>query len=205
MKKIRLSYFDFHGSRGEAARLAMYLGDIEFEDHRITFKEWAEVKTQMPFHAIPVLEVDGKTITQSATINRYVGKLGNLYPTDPWQATLCDETMDVVEEITSKVSMTIKIQNEEEKKLARKDLAKGALPLYLAKLQGYLQERGGEYFADNQLTVADLVVFVWTRGLRSGILEHIPADLVDQIAPLLVQHHERISNLPKILKYYENR
>lgn len=204
MAKLKLTYFDFHGGRGEAARLAMFIGGVDFEDRRITFKEWASVKTEMPFHAIPVLEIDEKTLTQSCTINRYVGKLAKLYPDDFWQAILCDETMDVIEEITSMISATIKLTDDVEKKLAREALATGALPLYLKKLQAYLEEQGGEYFANNQLTIADLTVFVSVRSLGSGLLEHIPQDLVKKTAPLLVQHQERIANHPKILAYYES-
>ena len=36
----------------------------------------------------------------------------------------------------------------------------------------------------DRLTIADLKVFVWIRHLRSGALDHIPADLPDRIAPM---------------------
>jgi glutathione S-transferase len=55
------------------------------------------------------------------------------------------------------------------------------------------------------LTVADLKVFVWIRHLRSGQLDHIPTDLVDRVAPLLVEHTERVANLPKVSAYYRDR
>ncbi len=204
MSNLRLNYFDFHGSRGEAARLALFIGNIPFDDNRIAVNDWSKVKEKMPFQAIPVLEVDGKTITQSNTINRYIGRIANLYPGDEWQAAQCDEVMDAVEEVVSKISRTIKLQDEDEKRSARIVLAKGVLPLYLTRLESSLKERGGKYFASDKLTVADLVVFVWIRGLRKGLLDHIPADLVDKTVPLLVEHAERISKHPKILEYYEN-
>jgi glutathione S-transferase len=53
-----------------------------------------------------VLEVDGQTVAQSNAINRFVGKLADLYPSDPWQAALCDETMEAVEDIATKVGAT---------------------------------------------------------------------------------------------------
>ncbi len=202
MPKLKLTYFDFHGGRGEAARLAMTIGGIEFEDYRIKFESWPTAQTEMPFRAIPVLEVDGTVITQSNTINRFVGKLTRLYPDEPWQATLCDEVMDAVEDIVCNIVTTFSIADEEEKKRARKALASGSIPLYLTRFQTYLQDRGGEYFADNRLTIADLTVFVWVRGLRSGHLDHIPADLVDRTAPLLVEHSQRLSDHPKLIAYY---
>jgi glutathione S-transferase len=43
------------------------------------------------------------------------------------------------------------------------------------------------------------------RWLRSGVLDHIPADIVDQHAPLLAKHLERVENHPAIAAYYAAR
>ncbi len=203
MSKLKLSYFDFNGGRGESARLALSMGNIEFEDQRVVFKDWPTLKTSMPFGAMPVLEVDGTQLAQSNSINRYVGKLSNLYPTDPYQALLCDETMDAVEEMVAKISNTMFL-DDDAKKVKREAIAAGPMPLYLTHLQANLKARGGEFFADNRLTMADLVVFIWVRGLRSGHLDGIPADLVEKVAPLLVQHQDRIAQTPSVLAYYQN-
>ncbi|MCI0401364.1 MAG: glutathione S-transferase [Gammaproteobacteria bacterium] len=205
MRKLKLTYFDFHGGRGEPARLAMFIGEIEFEDRRVPFSEWPAVKAETLFHALPVLKVDGKSVTQSNAINRYVGKLAGLYPSDSWQAALCDEVMDAVEDITHKIAATFTIEKDDEKRSARQALADGPLRFYLERLQTRLEQTGGEYFADNRLTVADLKVFVWIRHLRSGKLDYIPVDLSDRVAPLLVEHFERLNNHPKIAAYYKNR
>ena len=68
-----------------------------------------------------------------------------------------------------------------------------------------LLAHGGEYFADSRLTVADLKVFVWVRSLRSGILDYMPADLPDRLAPQLVEHGERIAAHPQVAAYYDSR
>jgi glutathione S-transferase len=77
--KLKLSYFDFHGGRGEPARLALSMGGIPFEDDRVPLADWERRKQKTPFGALPVLEVDGQTIAQANAINCYVGKLTNLY------------------------------------------------------------------------------------------------------------------------------
>lgn len=201
MSKIKLTYFDFNGGRGESIRLAMCIGKIPFEDQRLSFDEWRTLKSGMPFKAIPVLEVDGKTISQCNTINRFVGKLTSLYPEDTWQAALCDEVMDAVEDINHNIIATFHLDNEEKEK-TRKELADGKICIYLQRLEENLLARGGEYFADNRLTIADLKVFVWIRNLRSGILDHIPADIVDKNAPSLVKHCERLNQQQNITAYY---
>src|ERR671937_438302 len=121
MAKLTLTYFDFDGGRGEPARLALHVGGIAFEDQRIPGKDWPAFRDKTPFRAMPVLEVDGKSVTQSNTINRYVGKLTGLYPKDDWQAAVCDEIMDATEDIGSRLGATIALDDAAKKK-ARESL-----------------------------------------------------------------------------------
>lgn len=202
MPKLALTYFDIHGGRGEVARLALFIGGIEFEDRRVKLADWAALKPEMLFGAIPVLEVDGQPVAQCNGINRFVGKLAGLYPSDPWQAALCDEAMDVVEDATTPVVATFGIRDEAERLAKRQALVDGPLTFYLTRMQNRLETHGGEYFAGGRLSVADLKVFVWIRHLRSGTLDHVPTDLPDRVAPLLVTHHDRVKNHPKVEEYY---
>ncbi len=201
MANLKLTYFDFHGGRGEPARLALSIGGIAFEDDRVPFADWERRKADTPFGALPVLEVDGQTVAQSNAINRYVGKLVNLYPSDPWQAAQCDEAMEAVEDITSMMVATLFLP-EEEKKAQRQALVEGPIPFYLTQLQQRLEAHGGRYFAADRLSVADLKVFNWIWYLKFGGLDHVPTDLPDRGAPKLVEHYERVKNDPRVLAYY---
>jgi len=204
MAKLKLTYFDFDGGRGEPARLALTIGGVAFEDHRIAGKDWPAFRDKTPFFAMPTLEVDGKVVSQSNSINRYVGKLTSLYPKDDWQALLCDEIMDAAEDIGTRVAQTMDLP-EDAKKKARQELVAGRITRYLEQFQERLAAAGGEYFADKRLTVADLKIFMWIRWLRSGVLDYIPKDLVDRVAPLLFQHFERVASHPRVAEYYKRR
>jgi len=81
----------------------------------------------------------------------------------------------------------------------------GRITRYLEQFQAKLKAAGGEYFAEKRLTMADLKVFMAIRWLRSGVLDYIPKDLVDRVAPLLVKHSERVASNPKIADYYKRR
>ncbi|MDP3655153.1 MAG: glutathione S-transferase family protein [Rhodoferax sp.] len=201
MSQLKLSYFDFHGGRAEPARLALAIGGIAFEDHRFAYPEFAEVRKSTPFGQVPVLHVDGVQVTQCDAINRYVGKLAGLYPLDAYQALLCDEVMYVVEEAGVKLGPTFRMTGEEQK-AARLAQVNGSMPVYLRWLQSQLLAHGGEYFADNRLTMADLKVFVDVRSLNSGRLDHVPTDLVEKVAPALNTHLQRIANTPAVAQYY---
>ena len=120
---------------------------------------------------------------------------------DPFQALRCDEVMYVVEEASVKLGPTFHMTGDAQK-AARLALVNGSMPQYLAWLQQQLQAHGGEYFADQRLTVADLKVFVDVRALNSGWLDHVPTDLVQTVAPLLNAHLQRIAPNPAALAYY---
>jgi glutathione S-transferase len=201
MPQLKLTYFDFHGGRAEPVRLALAISGIAFEDYRFSFSEFAEVRKTTPFSQVPTLHVDGVQVTQCDAILRFAGRLAGLYPTDPFQALLCDEVMYVVEEAGVKMGPSFRMTGEAQKE-ARLALVNSSMPVYLAWLQSQLVAHGGQYFADNRLTVADLKVFVDVRGLNSGRLDHIPTDLVDKVAPLLNAHMQRIAQMPAVAKYY---
>ncbi|WP_028862842.1 glutathione S-transferase [Psychromonas aquimarina] len=194
MYQLSLTYFDIAAGRAEPARLAMHIGSIPFEDIRFPFSQFAEVKKKTPLNQVPVLTIDGRQITQCNSINRFIGKLAGLYPEDNFQAMLCDEIMSALEDAVNKLMPTFHLP-EKEMKNAREALAAGPFTLYL-------QRNGGTYFADNRLTMADLKVFEWVRTLNSGFLDHIPATLVENTAPLLNEHMQRIAQIPAVAEYY---
>lgn len=204
MTRYKLTYFDFDGGRGEVVRIALHAAGIDFEDERLSFPEFKEMQQTTRFNSVPVLEIDGNAISQSNAMSRYIGRLAGLYPEDALQALHCDEVLGVLEDVNHHVVRTFGLEGDELKE-AREKLSKGWLTVYLRGLGELLTRGGGDYFADNRMTVADLKVFVQTRWLRSGALDHVPTDLVDQLAPGLVDHQERIAADPRVVAYYASR
>ncbi|MGA8260829.1 MAG: glutathione S-transferase family protein [Arenicellales bacterium] len=203
MEKIKLTYFDIDGGRAEPVRIAMSIAGIAFEDHRISFAEFGEMRSGTPLNALPVLEIDGVAYTQCNAMNRYFGKRAGLYPSDPWQAFLCDEVLEIVDDTSHAFGRTLGLEGDELK------AARARLTEFFTKCLELLAKRleaaGGEYFADNRFTVADLKAYVWIKRLRTGTLDHVPADLPDTVAPSLVRHMERVAAQPGVVAYYERR
>jgi len=204
MAAYRLTYFDVPGGRAEPIRIAFHIAGIPFEDHRISFQEFMETRKHLRFTCVPVLEIDGKPVTQSNALARYVGRLAKLYPEDALQALYCDEAMGAVEDVTNHLGRTMRLQGEEQRR-AREDLAGGWLPIFLEGLSEILERGGGEYFADRRLTIADLKVATQTRWLTSGVLDHIPKDLIERTAPSLVAHAARVAKDPRVAAYHAAR
>jgi len=204
MASYKLIYFDFDGGRGEPIRIAMHAAGIDFTDERVTFQEFTAMRASTPFNSVPVLEIDGSAITQSNALCRYIGKLAKLYPQDDLQALYCDEAMGAVEDVSHYIVPTFGLEGDK-LRVAREKLVDGWLSTYVKGLGGLLQRGGGSYFADNRLTVADLKVFIMTRWLRSGGLDHVPTDLVQRLAANMVEHQARIEAEPIVKAYYASR
>jgi glutathione S-transferase len=204
MTNYKLTYFDFSGGRAEPVRIAFHAAGIEFEDHRISFDEFMKTRDTMRFRCAPVLEIDGTVVTQSNSMLRYVGKMADLYQSDSIQALYCDEAMGAVEDLLHQIVRTFGLEGDE-LKTAREKLVDGWMTTYIKGLGEILERGGGDYIADKRLTVADLKVYVQVRSLRSGTLDHVPVDLVDNLVPALVEHEQRIADDAIVKAYYESR
>lgn len=150
---------------------------------------------------MPVVKLDGVAYTQSNAMLRYFGRLADCYPQAPLEALKCDEIMGLSEDTTIQMVKTFGLEGDELKK-ARQALCDGVFKRYLTLLNSRLQAAGGKYFADQRLTVADLKVFVQIRAFVTGVLDHVPTDLVANTAPLVIEHMERIAKEPGVVAYY---
>jgi glutathione S-transferase len=204
MTHYKLTYFDIDGGRAESIRLAFHIGDIPFEDERWAFPEFGQKRGTLRFNALPVMTIDGAQVTQSNALNRYVGRLAGLYPQDALQALYCDEALDAVEDIGHQLGRTFGLKGDAMRD-AREALVKGPLTCLLKGLDQLLTRGGGQYFADERLTVADLKVFVQVRALTAGYLDHIPTTFVQELTPALAAHCARIGEHPRIAAYYASR
>jgi glutathione S-transferase len=198
---VKLTYFDNHGGRAEPARVALTIAGVPFVDERVQFKDWPAMKPTTALGGLPVLEVDGRQITQSNAINRWAGRLAGLYPEDAWQAAECDEICDMVEHLSVDMGPSFGLKGDEQKR-ERERLVEGPIPKYLKALERRLAERGGEWFAGGRMTIADLKAVDLARMLSSGRLDHIPKDIVDRVAPALAAHRDRVLAEPRVRAYY---
>lgn len=201
MTQYKVTYFDFAGGRAEPIRIALHAAGLPFEDVRWSFPEFGEKRHDARFQAVPFLEIDGDVVTQSNAICRYIGKMCDLYPADDLQALYCDEVLDALEDLTHYVVQTFGLEGDALKQ-AREDFMNKRLTVFIKGLDGLLTRGGGQYFAGQRLSIADLKMATQLKSLRSGNLEHIPADFIDKEYPALVAFQERIESEPVVTAYY---
>ena len=204
--KLKLIYPDVPFWRAEMSRLALFIGEIEFEDYRPSREEIAKMRTEgvFPFGQFPVLQVDGKTIAQTGAIARYCGKLSGLYPTEnDFNAAKIDEVIDLATDITVKIRPALIEKDPEKRMEMRRDLSETVLPHWLGFIETLLENNGKTgYFVDDSLTVADLAAWRLCGWISGGIIDGIPETILDAF-PLLNAHQNHISKLPKVAEWLE--
>ncbi|GAX85945.1 hypothetical protein CEUSTIGMA_g13361.t1 [Chlamydomonas eustigma] len=199
---LKLWYFDIPG-KAETIRILLNYGGIPFEDFTFKFEAWPEYKSKMPFGQVPVLEIDGKPLAQSAAIERYAAKLAGLIPDDVFAAAKVDEAHALITEIQDVLAPTYAIKDPEAKIKARQEAAAGPLKEKFAKLVSLLTAAGGLFLTGDAPTYADIALFKFMSGLVGGTMEGIPTDMFNEY-PELKAFHKRVAELPPVKKMYEN-
>jgi len=201
--QLRLSYFKFPFWRAEVSRLALFLGDVPFENHHPSRDEFQKMKAEgeLPFGQLPILLVNGEAIAQTGAIARFCGKLSGLYPEDnALDAARVDQLIDAATDITNRVGLTMRIKDSDERLEARRVLARETLPLWLGYLESLLATSDSGFFVGENMTIADLAIWRLSAWLRGGILDGIPREILTPF-PLLKAHCDRTEDTPRIREW----
>lgn len=199
MTKPKLTYFDAPTSRGEECRLALWLAGVDFDDNRIGRNDWAALKPTTPFGSLPVFEVAGKpAISQSNAILGHIGRRYGLLPTDEWEALRLDSLLSAAEDLRHAISRTFGIKDAEELKQRRAELVAGPIANFAANVEKQIV---GPFAGGAQISVADIKLFVMAGWLKSGVLDHVPADVLAK-SPKLNQLYDAVKQHPKIVAWY---
>ncbi|KAF0719925.1 Aste57867_681 [Aphanomyces stellatus] len=199
---LKVTYFDVPG-RAEMMRLALTIGDVPFEDERLTREAWTAFKPSAPFKQIPLLTVDGQVLAQSSAITRYAGILAGLYPTDNHlDACRVDEIVAFGEDVFMTILPTLFEQDADKKKAMREELAATKLPEMLAMLEARLAGASkGPWFLST-ISLADLAVYTMVGMFKSGWLDNIPLDICDKYSKIM-SICEAVSTHPKVAAWNE--
>eukprot|EP00455_Lapot_gusevi_P014580 TRINITY_DN172_c0_g1_i1.p1 TRINITY_DN172_c0_g1~~TRINITY_DN172_c0_g1_i1.p1 ORF type:complete len:208 (-),score=68.23 TRINITY_DN172_c0_g1_i1:194-817(-) len=197
----KLVYFNARG-RAEAIRLIFAEAGVEYEDVRLAGNEWPAYKAahNLPFGQIPILEMDGKVLSQSVAITRYLAKKYNLVPANDYDAYLCDCYADGINDLRNAAGKAAQCPPEQ-KEAVLKQFAAEVVPVYAQRYEGFLHanSNGEGFFVGNELTWADLFIFDFFFTIR-----HRFADSLNE-APLLTAFLDRIAARPNISAWMARR
>jgi len=194
----KLTYFDGRG-RGEIIRLILTQADVPFEDVRISYQEFAERKSSLPFLQLPIFEIDGKiTLCQSNAIARYLARKYDLAGKTELEQVQADMIVDCMQDILYP-TVDLYLEQDPSKKAELKKKFEEQLPVWLSKLEAFLltNNSGDSFFVGDSLTWADLFL------VRSYAALTLMAGIDDPYAnhPKLKALYERVIKLPRIAPY----
>ena len=158
MPEYKFYYFGLH-ARGEPIRMLLAHAGADWEDVRVTFEEWPQLKPSMPNGQVPCLEVNGKKMGQSNSILRYIGMKLGYYPEDPMQAYESDMLSDAFADVQAKIYLP-HFENDPAVKKEKTDLVFETLvPNFLKVIEPICAK--GQFLVGEKLTCADF----WIGGL----------------------------------------
>ena len=149
---------------------------------------------------MPVLEADGKILSQTSAMAVYAAKLAGMHPEDAWDAAKVDECINGCTDVTGTVGKTFGMKDDE-KVSARAALiaADGRLTLHLGGLEKICSENGGcSYAVGSTMTVADIAIWRLVGWLSSGVIDGIPGDYVSTTFPHLAELVTAVDAHPKV-------
>lgn len=191
---MKLYYFDIYG-RAESLRLLLWHAKAEFEDVRLTPEEFAKKKEEGVFEwgQVPVLEVDGKSLSQSHAILRFLGRKYGYYPTDDIEvAWKIDSALEAIIDLA--VAMfKVKNEAEDKKEEAIKAFLTGFLPKWLTIIENRVKNNSSPaHLVGDKWTIAD---FAFNSVLSSTFF--------NEGSEYSTKLQEVINNYPALLAYRE--
>ena len=135
-KPYQLYYWPIPG-RAEAARVALSLANLDWEDIEIDGAMFSKMKEEgvLPWGMVPFLNTPEGGLAESVAILRYLGHQCDLIPDNAFMAAKVDEFIDGISPHFSMLEGTFGIEDVEERTKAREALflpeAKGTKGLQL--------------------------------------------------------------------------
>jgi len=180
------------------------LAGVEFEDVRVIYGQLSpELKAELPFGQLPVLEVDGVKLGQSKACTRYLARKFNFAGKTEFEQAQVDMVVDCLEDIVFPLGAIFNEQDETKKAELKKKYVEEQLPAYLTFLEKLLTANhgGDKFFVGDEMTWADLQLFnlVKTVSFFAGA-ENPYANF-----PKLAALKTRVEHIPQIAKWLEER
>jgi len=194
----KLYYFNVK-ALAEPIRFLFAYGGLPYEDIRIERSDWPSIKETMPMGHMPVLEVDGKKVSESIAIARYVAHKVGLSGSNDWENLLIDSVVDTIIDLRQKMLAVFMESDENVKQTKKATLTTETFPFYFSKLEEIAKENNGHLVASK---------FTWADFIFAAMLELMKImegeDIIDKY-PNLQKVANNVYSLDSIKTWMENR
>ncbi|XP_071848856.1 S-crystallin SL11-like [Apostichopus japonicus] len=205
MPTYKLIYFDGK-ARAEAIRYLFQLSGTEFEDCRVEYEKWPELKPKIGLGQLPVLEIDGTEYPQSHAAYRHLSRKFGFYGKDDHERFLIDIVCETADDLWAEIFRIFQAEKEKKPELRETFKTEGALKV-TANLEKLLKKNknGTGWFVGDGITLADVMAFNMIYDFIPFVLETKEGefDLKDQ--EVLKAFVERFKSNAKISDWLKKR
>jgi len=205
MPSYKLTYFDARGS-AEPIRLLFAQAGIKYEDIRLTREQWPELKkqegdTSPPFKQLPILEVDGKVLSQTRTIARYIAKQAGLAGANDWEQAVCDSLVDSAADV-QKGMYEMHFETDETKKAKiTEKFESETMPAWFECLEkNFLAKTKSGWLVGDKMTWGDILIF----SMLDTLTTHNMAKCLPKY-PGVDGNFKKVKEQPNIAKWLNDR
>ena len=196
-KNVKLTYFPYN-SRAMVARMLLMYGNIEFENKMIKVQDWSGISKNYELQFLPVLEIDGKTYSQSQAIFFYLArKIGNLL------GKSLEEQYEILYVLNSDPDLTPIIKNfvspdpqllknpDELKKVQNESLE--TLLVFCKSFNDRYEKNGkGKYYFGDTISLADFT-FLNFGSILNNVIPQIK-DILSKAYPTIFNYIDSLYN-----------
>lgn len=203
------TFYYFPGNaKGGVIRAILHSQNVDFENKKLTFEDWAPVKQsgKFEFGQMPAYEENGKIYTQSIAIQQFLGEKYNLFGSNAEEKYEISSLLLSYDDFFPKFRPVCLPMSDEEKKNVDKNttefLSDSAVK-FLKIYENRVAKSNGNYVVGNKFSLADIylsffVYYVFRHGSRKDKFEPV----LQQNAPKLAKLAERVHD-NELKSYFE--
>ena len=201
--KYTLYYFQAN-ARATVARAILTYAKADWEDKRITHEEWPKIKETdlFEFHQMPILEHNGKKMSQSLAIDLYLLRQFNLYGKNIDEQYEIDNLLCTFDDLIPLLGKYVSRSKDEKEKEETKKVLIEKVQFYVKKIEErYIKLGKGKYYLGDHFSGADIYIAsvfpVFCNGLKMMVVKESGAlSLYDLIVRIkeneLKEFHEKV-------------
>lgn len=200
MTTYKLTYFNFTGA-AELSRFIFAQAGVKYEDNRIEGADWPKLKPNTPTGSLPILEVDGKPLTGSGPIARFLAERFGLAGSNDFENAELAGVGDIVKDFFQKALPFFMEKDEEKKAPIIKEIIDEHIPKYWSIIEKKIQKNNSDvgWIFGNKPTYADFIIYN-----AAEVVLKIDGDLLQKY-PEVAKLMAAVEALPNIAKWLKER
>eukprot|EP00012_Vannella_robusta_P006505 CAMPEP_0206195582 /NCGR_PEP_ID=MMETSP0166-20121206/7931_1 /ASSEMBLY_ACC=CAM_ASM_000260 /TAXON_ID=95228 /ORGANISM="Vannella robusta, Strain DIVA3 518/3/11/1/6" /LENGTH=207 /DNA_ID=CAMNT_0053612879 /DNA_START=163 /DNA_END=783 /DNA_ORIENTATION=- len=195
----KLTYFNGRG-RAEVVRYVLAGAGIEFTEEFLEKPEDIEALRatgKLIFRQVPLLEIDGRAITQTEAMIRYIARNYGLYGSSEDEMIRCDMIYDGLKDAqVGLCGVKMEFLPSDVEKEANKKQMKEKIAKYFPMLQGFLADNNGKFLVGDRLSFVDLVFLHDLEWVQDCLGEEILKEYAT-----IQAYRFQLQSLPNVAKY----